>query len=86
LKQVWTEVAPAIGGAGRCSTCGGGGRALGADAEVGRKPTTTANAGEAGKWGGGGTPSDTLGEHYQMELPQPSSSLFPCGCGSHHPR
>jgi hypothetical protein len=31
LKQVWLEVAPAVGGTGRHNTGGGGGRALGAD-------------------------------------------------------
>jgi hypothetical protein len=30
LKQVWPEGAPVVGGAGRCITGGGGGRALGA--------------------------------------------------------
>jgi hypothetical protein len=30
LKQVWPEVAPAVGGVGRCITGGGGGRAFGA--------------------------------------------------------
>jgi hypothetical protein len=30
LKQVWPEAVPAVGGAGRRITCGGGGRALGA--------------------------------------------------------
>jgi hypothetical protein len=29
LKQMWLEAALAVGGAGRHSTCGGGGRALG---------------------------------------------------------
>jgi hypothetical protein len=29
LKQVWPEAAPAVGGAGRRNTGGGGGRALG---------------------------------------------------------
>jgi hypothetical protein len=28
LKQVWPEVVPAVGVAGRCDTGGGGGRAL----------------------------------------------------------
>jgi hypothetical protein len=61
----------------------------GAGAEVGGKPTATADAGaggEAGRWGCDGTPSGTLKEHYRMELPQPSSSLLPCGHGLHHPR
>jgi hypothetical protein len=56
---------------------------IGADAEVGGKPTAAANAvadtGEAGKWGDDDTPSDTSKEHYQMELPQPFSS---CSCGN----
>jgi hypothetical protein len=37
----------------------------------------------AGRWGRGGTPSGAWEEHCQMELPQPSSSLLPCGCESH---
>jgi hypothetical protein len=63
-------------------------------AEVGGKSTTAADAGaasagaadEAGRWGRGGTPSGTWEEHCQTELPQHSSSLLPCGCGSPHPR
>jgi hypothetical protein len=53
----------------------------GTGAEVGREPTAAAEAGvdadvagEVGRWSRGGTPSATLEEHYQMELPQPSSS------------
>jgi hypothetical protein len=64
----------------------------GADAEVGGKPTDVvdagvddAAAGEAGRWGVGDTPSDTLEEYYRMELPQHFSSWSPCGRGSHHP-
>jgi hypothetical protein len=64
----------------------------GAGAEVGREPTTAADAGAGaaaavgvGRWSCGGTPSATLDEHYRMELPQPSSSWFPCGSGLHHP-
>jgi hypothetical protein len=60
----------------------------GAGAEVGREPTTTADAtatGEVGRWGHDGTPSDTLEGHYLTELTQPSSSLSPCGRGSHRP-
>jgi hypothetical protein len=62
----------------------------GAGAVVGGEPTTAANTGtdavaaEAGKWGHDGTSFGTSGEHYQMELSQPSSSLPPCGRGSHH--
>jgi hypothetical protein len=60
---------------------------IGAEAEVGGKPTTAADAGadvaadagEAGRWGDDGTPSSILGEHYQMELPQPFFSWSPCG-------
>jgi hypothetical protein len=59
----------------------------GASAEVGSKPTVvadaSADAGEVGRWGHGDTPSDTFGEYYQTEMPQPSSSLFPCGRRSH---
>jgi hypothetical protein len=60
----------------------------GADAEVGREPTAAADAGadgKVGRWGHDGTPSGTLEEHYQTELPQPSSSLLPYGRSSHHP-
>ncbi len=60
----------------------------GAGAEVGGEPTAAADAsvdaavaGEVGRRSRGGTPSGTLGEHYRMELPQPSSSWFPCGRG-----
>jgi hypothetical protein len=60
----------------------------GASAEVGREPTAAADAGagaavaiEVGRWSRGGTSSNTLEEHYRMELPQPSSSWFPCGHG-----
>ncbi len=73
LKQVGPEVAPAVGGAGRCNIGGGGVEPLvlptGADAEVGGKPTATTDASagaadEAGRRGRSGTPSGTLGEHY----------------------
>jgi hypothetical protein len=79
LKQVWLEVASAVDGAGRRITGEGGGRALGAGAEVGGEPTAVADASAAvavgvGRWSRGGTPSSTSEEHYQMELPQPSSS------------
>jgi hypothetical protein len=87
LKQVWPEVAPMIGGAGKRSVGSGGGRAIGANAVVGGKPTATTDDGavaNAGEWGGGGTPSSTSEEHYRMELPQPSSSWSPCGHGTRH--
>jgi hypothetical protein len=63
----------------------------GVGTEVGGEPTAAADAGaaaadEVGKWGHDGTPSGTLGEHYQMKLPQPSSSLPPCRCGLHRLR
>jgi hypothetical protein len=45
LKQVWPEAAPAVGGAGRCFTGGGGGRAFGAGAEVGGEPTAAIDTG-----------------------------------------
>jgi hypothetical protein len=69
LKQVWPEVAPAVGGTGRCITGGGGGRDLGADTEVGREPTAVADAAvgagvKVDRWGRGGTPSGTSEEHY----------------------
>jgi hypothetical protein len=52
----------------------------GAGAEVGGVSTVAAiAAGEAGRWGRDGTLFGTSGEHYWMELPQPSSSLPPCG-------
>jgi hypothetical protein len=57
------------------------------------EPTAAADAGVGaavaigvGRWSRGGTPSGTSEEHYWMELPQPSSSWFPCGRGLHHPR
>jgi hypothetical protein len=89
-------VDPTVGGTGRRSTGGGGGRALGVAYwcwhRGGRGPTTAtdagadaATAGEVGRWGHDGTPFGTSGEHYRMELPQPSSSLLPCGRGSHCP-
>jgi hypothetical protein len=58
-----------------------------AGTEVGGKPTATTDASagaadEAGRRGRGGTPSGTWDEHCRTELPQPSSSLLPCGCGS----
>jgi hypothetical protein len=64
----------------------------GAGAEVGREPSVAADigvdvaSGKVGRWHHGGTPSSTLEEHYRTELPQPSSSLFPYECGSHHLR
>jgi hypothetical protein len=66
----------------------------GAGGEVGGEPTAAADAGvddvaaddEAGRWGHDGTPSGTLEGHYQMKLPQPSSSLSPCGRRLHHLR
>jgi hypothetical protein len=62
-----------------------------ASAKVGGEPTAAADIGvaatdEAGRWSRDGTPSGTLEEHYQTELPQPSSSLLHYGCGSHRPR
>jgi hypothetical protein len=54
-----------------------------ASTEVGEEPTTAidtgAGAGAAaavgvGRWNRGATPSGTSEEHYQTELPQPSSS------------
>jgi hypothetical protein len=65
----------------------------GAGAEVGEEPTAaaktvvdaTVDAGEAGKWGHDGALSNTSREHYRRELPQPSTSLPPCGRGLHHP-
>jgi hypothetical protein len=96
LKHVWPEAAPVVGGAGRRSTGGGGGRALGpagADAEVDEEPTAAADAGvdaavadEVGRWNRGGMLSGTLEEHFQTELAQPFSSWFPCGRRLHHPR
>jgi hypothetical protein len=57
-----------------------------AGAEVGGEPTAVADAGVGtaavagvGRWSCGGTPSGTSEEHYWTELPQPSSSCFPCG-------
>jgi hypothetical protein len=84
LKHVWQEVALVVGGAGRRTTDGGGGRALvlptEANADVGKKPTTATDVGvdaavgvgvgEAGRWDKDDTPSGTLEEHYQMELPE----------------
>jgi hypothetical protein len=65
----------------------------GAGIEVGGEPTVVAVQGAAaaaavrvGRWSRGGTPSGTSEEHYWMELSQPSSSWFSCGCGWHHPR
>jgi hypothetical protein len=47
---------------------------------VGGEPTAAADVGtgaaaivEVDRWSRGGTPSGTLGEHFWMELPQPSS-------------
>jgi hypothetical protein len=81
LKQVWAEAAPAVGGAGRCNTGGGGGRVLGAGAKVGGESTAAADAGvdaaaadKVGRWSRGGIPSGTSGEHFRTELPQPSPS------------
>jgi hypothetical protein len=65
----------------------------GVGTEVGGEPTAAADADagagatvEVGKWSRGGTPSDTLEEHYWMEQPQPFSSWFPCVRGLHRPR
>jgi hypothetical protein len=60
-----------------------------AGAEVFGKSTAVVGVGvvgadEVGRWGRGGTPSGTWEEHCRAELPQPSSSLLPCGCGSPH--
>jgi hypothetical protein len=62
----------------------------GAGAEVGGEPTVAADADagagaavEVDRWSHGGTPSDTSGEHYRREQPQPSSSWFPCGSELH---
>jgi hypothetical protein len=64
----------------------------GAGAEVGGEPTATADAGagaaaavRVGRCSRGGTPSGTSEEHYRMELPQPSTSWFPCERGLHRP-
>jgi hypothetical protein len=61
-------------------------------AEVDEEPTVAADAsvdvavaGEVGRWSRGGTLSGTLEEHYRTELPQPSSSWFPCEHRLHHP-
>jgi hypothetical protein len=61
--------------------------------EVRWRPTAAADAdvdaiaaGEVGRWSCSGTSSGTSGEHFRMELPQPSSSWFPCQHGLHHPR
>jgi hypothetical protein len=79
-------MALAVGGAGRCNIDGGGVEPLvlptGADAEVGGKPTAATDAGadadadasEAGGWGDDDALSNTSEEHYQTELPKPSSS------------
>jgi hypothetical protein len=60
---------------------------IGADTEVGKKPTTSGGmaADTAGRWGEeGGTPFGTSVGHYWMKLPQPSSSCFPCARRSYH--
>jgi hypothetical protein len=90
LEQVWPEVVPTVDGTGKHGTGGG---AVGVW-EVGGKPTAATGAGaagasaatadEAGRLGLGGTPSGTWEEHCRTELPQPSSSLLPCGCGLPH--
>jgi hypothetical protein len=54
--------------------------------KVGGKPiaaaTAVVDADATGRWGEeDGTPSGTLEEHYQMELPQPFSSCSTCRCG-----
>jgi hypothetical protein len=63
----------------------------GVGAEMDRNPIAVADTGvdvvvdgEVGRWGLNGTLSDISGEHFRMELPQPSSSWFPCGRRSHH--
>jgi hypothetical protein len=67
----------------------------GAGTEVGGEPTVTAYTGASdgaamavgvGRWSHGGTPSSTTEEHYRMELAQPFSFWFPCGCGLHRVR
>jgi hypothetical protein len=68
--------------------------AAGVGAEVCGVPTAAAadvgvdaaTAGNMGRWSRGGTPFGTLGEHFRTELPHPSSSWFPYGRRSHHPR
>jgi hypothetical protein len=62
----------------------------GAGAEVDGEPTTVADIGASaaaavrvGRWSRGGTLFGASEEHYRMELPQPSSSWFPCGRGWH---
>jgi hypothetical protein len=68
LKQRLLETAPAVGGAGRRIIGGGGGRAFGADADVGRKPTVVADA-DVDEMVGccvERRPSGTLVEHYRM--------------------
>jgi hypothetical protein len=65
----------------------------GVGTEVGGESTATVDTGvdavvasEVGRCSRGGTASDTLGEHFQMELPQPSSSWLPCGHELHRLR
>jgi hypothetical protein len=65
----------------------------GAGAEVGGEPTAATDAaadtivaGKVVRWSRDGTLSGTLREHSRTELPQPSSSWFPCGHRSHLPR
>jgi hypothetical protein len=65
----------------------------GVGAEVGEEPSAVVDVGvgaavadEVGRWSYGGTPSGTSEEHYQTELPQPSSSWFPCERGLHRPQ
>jgi hypothetical protein len=41
---------------------------------------------EVDRWSQGDTPFGTSEEHYQMKQTYPSSSLFPCGHGLHHPQ
>jgi hypothetical protein len=60
-------------------------------AEVGRKPTVVADTGaatadKAGRCGHDGTPSGIWEEHCRTKLTRPSSSLLPCGRGSHRPQ
>jgi hypothetical protein len=84
-------VAPTVGGAGRHSMGGGGGKAFCAgcwcNAEVRGKPSVvTGTAEAAGRWGvEKGTPPCTSVGHCWMRLPWPSSSCLPCSRASYHP-
>jgi hypothetical protein len=66
---------------------------IGAGAEVGVEPIVASDvgvdvavSGDVGRWSCGATSSGTSEEHYRAELPQSSSSLFPCAHGLPHPR